>query len=376
SPTSQNFDDSGGSDTVSVTAPVGCDWTATSNDSWITITSGSSGSGNGTVDYSVEACSSGTCPRSGTMTIAGELFTVTQEADWDGDGVPDLEEQGPNGDDPNYDGNADGTPDWEQDYVASMHTYSGQYYVTLESPSTTRLEAVTVSGNPEPGSTPEGLSFPYDFFGFWVNNVGVGGSTDVNLHLPTAIQIDTYYKFGPTSSNPNPQWYEFLYDQQTETGAEINGNDVTLHFVDGERGDDDDPDDNEGEGVILDMGGPALIDVGSPDVITDPASSVTKRSAHLNGKVNPNGEETDYYFEYGTTSSYASVTASTDAGSGTEDISVSIALQGLTKKTTYHFRIVATNRAGTSYGSDQTFTTDDNGGDGCFIGTVATGLWW
>jgi hypothetical protein len=77
SPTSAFFGASGGSGSVSVTAPSGCSWTATSNASWITITSGSSGSGNGTVNYSVAANNS-TSSRMGTMTIAGQTFTVNQ----------------------------------------------------------------------------------------------------------------------------------------------------------------------------------------------------------------------------------------------------------------------------------------------------------
>jgi len=55
---------------------AGCSWTAVSNVGWITITTGASGSGNGTVSYSVGA--NGGAARSGTMTIAGQTFTVTQ----------------------------------------------------------------------------------------------------------------------------------------------------------------------------------------------------------------------------------------------------------------------------------------------------------
>jgi len=56
---------------------AGCAWTAGSNVSWLTITSGSSGRGNGTVSYAVAANSS-TVTRTGTITIAGQPFTVTQ----------------------------------------------------------------------------------------------------------------------------------------------------------------------------------------------------------------------------------------------------------------------------------------------------------
>ncbi len=54
-PTSASYPASGGSGSVTVTAPAGCGWTAVSNDGWITVTSGSSGSGNGSVGYSVAA---------------------------------------------------------------------------------------------------------------------------------------------------------------------------------------------------------------------------------------------------------------------------------------------------------------------------------
>jgi uncharacterized repeat protein (TIGR03803 family) len=56
-----------------------CSWTAVSNDSFITITSGSSGTGNGKVDYAVPG-NTNTTALSGTMTIAGQTFTVNQAA--------------------------------------------------------------------------------------------------------------------------------------------------------------------------------------------------------------------------------------------------------------------------------------------------------
>ncbi len=76
-PTSESFPASGGTGSLALMAPDGCMWTASSNDSWITITSGESGSGNGTVEYSV-AANPGASSRTGTMTIAGQTFTVTQ----------------------------------------------------------------------------------------------------------------------------------------------------------------------------------------------------------------------------------------------------------------------------------------------------------
>jgi hypothetical protein len=64
---------------VTVTAGAGCAWTAASNASWISISSGAAGSGNGTVNYSVQANNSSS-PRQGTLTIAGITFTVSQTA--------------------------------------------------------------------------------------------------------------------------------------------------------------------------------------------------------------------------------------------------------------------------------------------------------
>jgi hypothetical protein len=62
---------------VSVVTGTSCSWTAVSNASWITITSGANGAGIGSVTYSV-AFNPDT-QRVGTMTIAGTTFTVTQQ---------------------------------------------------------------------------------------------------------------------------------------------------------------------------------------------------------------------------------------------------------------------------------------------------------
>ncbi len=77
SPTSQTVPAGAGTGSVAVTAPSGCLWTAaTSNTPWVTISSGASGSGNGTVQYAFEA--NGGVARNGTLTIAGQSFGITQ----------------------------------------------------------------------------------------------------------------------------------------------------------------------------------------------------------------------------------------------------------------------------------------------------------
>jgi hypothetical protein len=73
---SQDFGTHGGSGSISVTASSGCTWTATSNVNWITITSGAALSGSGVVDFSVDVNEGP--DRTGTLTIAGNPVTVTQ----------------------------------------------------------------------------------------------------------------------------------------------------------------------------------------------------------------------------------------------------------------------------------------------------------
>jgi hypothetical protein len=76
SPTTASAPAAGGSATVSVTTATGCPWTASSNAGFISITSSTSGSGNGSVSYLVAA--NGALARSGTLTIAGHTFTLNQ----------------------------------------------------------------------------------------------------------------------------------------------------------------------------------------------------------------------------------------------------------------------------------------------------------
>lgn len=72
-----SFSAAGGTGSVTVTTRDGCSWTAISNASWIAITSDNSGIGSGTVNYAVSANPSEN-QRTGTITIAGQTFTVTQ----------------------------------------------------------------------------------------------------------------------------------------------------------------------------------------------------------------------------------------------------------------------------------------------------------
>ncbi len=98
--------------------------------------------------------------------------------------------------------------------------------------------------------------------------------------------------------------------------------------------------------------------ISKPAVTTGVASSVSSVSATLNGTVNPNGAATNYHFEYGLTTGYGTHTSTTSTGSGTDNVSVSANILGLSVGSTYHFRLIAFNSKGTTQGSDQTFTAD------------------
>lgn len=76
-PTSQSFQAAGGAGTINVTTAANCTWTASSNLPWVTITSGSTGSGSGVIGYSV-APNNSADPRSGMLFAAGQSFAVSQ----------------------------------------------------------------------------------------------------------------------------------------------------------------------------------------------------------------------------------------------------------------------------------------------------------
>jgi hypothetical protein len=95
---------------------------------------------------------------------------------------------------------------------------------------------------------------------------------------------------------------------------------------------------------------------GPPVVRTNPATDVIASSANLNGRLDPHGLSTTVYFRYGTTTSYGSRTPN-QIKTGNTYQNVLASISGLTAGTTYHFRIVATNAAGTRYGTDTTLTT-------------------
>jgi uncharacterized repeat protein (TIGR01451 family) len=169
----------------------------------------------------------------------------------DGDGIPDEEEFGPNGNDPGYDGNGDGIPDSQQDEVASFNTYNDSLYVTLATEIPTVLSNVQAIDNPAPNDSgaPAPNSWPYGFFSFTVHGLDHGDSVIVKLILHGGTGMNTYYKYGPTPDSV-AHWFEFDFDGHT--GAVIIADTINLHLIDGLRGDYD----VTVNGIIKEPGGP------------------------------------------------------------------------------------------------------------------------
>lgn len=133
--------------------------------------------------------------------------------------------------------------------------------ITLTSPDGTLLTASLVS---DPGVAPPGtLRFPFGYIEFdFVAGAPFASFVGSNVNLTVSgaglNATEQYYNYGPTPANPTPHWYDFLFNNQTDgdsanaTGM-ANTGDLTLHFIDGGRGDDDLAKNNDVHGI----GGPA-----------------------------------------------------------------------------------------------------------------------
>ena len=220
----------------------------------------------------------------------------------DTDGLPDSIEMGPNGNDPAYDGNHDGIPDYQQSNVASLPANGGGgggnwpqgiAYATLAVPPPLTLSGVSVVGNPSPSDSPPGASFPFGFFVFTVEGLDPAACTIVDLYLPPSNLL-SYFNHGPTPDDQDPHWYEFVHYHPALPGAEIRPGDayqqVRLFLCDGQTGDHVMGED----GKIVGLGGPsgsliAGIAVDPTSLLFDEIPAGT--SAELTVTVSSTGED-------------------------------------------------------------------------------------
>ena len=210
------------------------------------------------------------------------------------------------------------------------------------------------------------------------NSAGTSQGTDITLTTTTAAQLPAVVALAATNVtlttaqlngtiNPNgaPTTYYFVYGTTADYGlttsrasigtgtsainvsATVTGltPGTTYHYTPIAT---NSAGDNWGSDVTFTMSALA------PEAVTLAATNLTPNAAQLNGTVNPHGSSATYYFEYGATTSYGSQTSSFDAGSGTSAASVSVSVVGLTPYTPFHFRIVATNSFGMTFGNDET----------------------
>ena len=102
-----------------------------------------------------------------------------------------------------------------------------------------------------------------------------------------------------------------------------------------------------------------------PQMVTGAASRIGDTSAKLEGRMNPLGYRTQYYFEYGPDETYGQQTEPQFGGQRPEIFfapiitprTVIVTLSDLKPNTVYHYRLVGTNASGKSYGADATFQT-------------------
>ncbi|HUB03731.1 MAG TPA: hypothetical protein VMA76_01620 [Solirubrobacteraceae bacterium] len=98
--------------------------------------------------------------------------------------------------------------------------------------------------------------------------------------------------------------------------------------------------------------------IGGPTYGDTYTQGVGATTAALSGGVYPNGLDTTYYWQYGTTTSYGAQTGPVDIGAGQAPVAVTGALSGLAPGTVYHYRLVAQNSRGVMYGYDSELTTE------------------
>jgi len=150
-------------------------------------------------------------------------------------------------------------PDWVQQTVkdygiravveAGVDSSTGAGFVSFDTGGSglESLSAVSMATPPEAGN----LVFPYGFFSFTIEVTNPGDSAVVTLKLPSNAPVGTqYWKYGPTPTDPTDHWY------QLPIGDDDGDNVITITLTDNGLGDDILT--GEGDGQIVDQGGPGV----------------------------------------------------------------------------------------------------------------------
>ena len=206
SPSSQSFTPAGGTGTLTVSAPSGCSWNASSQASWVTIQSGSSGTGNGAKTYSV-ASNSSSSSRSGTLSIAGNTFTLNQagvactyslspssQSFTPAGGTGTLTVSAPSG----CSWNASSQASWITIQSGSSGTMNGAkiYTVASNSGNSSRTGTLTVAGTPLT-VTQQGISQ----YNLSINKSGTGSGSVSTIPASTVFNQGTGVTLTATPDN-------------------------------------------------------------------------------------------------------------------------------------------------------------------------------
>ncbi|XPP26037.1 MAG: right-handed parallel beta-helix repeat-containing protein [Leucobacter sp.] len=135
-----------------------------------------------------------------------------------------------------------------------------------------RFEDLRVVDDPTPGAHPEGWSLPYGALAFRISDLPYGGArTSVmfaSFYGDDPLLGNAYWKYGPQATGGASGWYEFTWDETTQTGGTVSVADLgplgfrtahVLTFEDGARGDSD----GGMNRSITDPGGPVIYTAGN-----------------------------------------------------------------------------------------------------------------
>ncbi len=211
--------------------------------------------------------------------------------------------------------------------------------VTTDPASNISTNTATFNGRVNPNSAATSYWFE------WGRTTSLGNSTQVQsagsgsslfsvLQSNNALQSNTTYYFRAVAQNQYGTTYGSILSFVTNTGGGGGGS--------------------------------------SPAVLTSPATNISQNVATLNGQVNPNGWQTSYWFEWGTSQSLGNTTGAQSLGSGTSYLAVFNSISGLQSNVTYYFRVVAQNQYDTVRGSILSFSTGFGGGGGGNAPSVQT----
>lgn len=124
-----------------------------------------------------------------------------------------------------------------QGRVAELESFAGDAIrITARKPAA--WSGLVARDNPAKKRSPGKVAFEQGFFRLGLRRLKAGAATAIDLQLPAGFVPNAWYAYGPTADRPTAHWYRFDYDGRT--GAEyVGGNRMTVHFVDGLRGDGD-----------------------------------------------------------------------------------------------------------------------------------------